>query len=157
MLDIYTDRYSDYIYSVAGVLGIDAIEADLMFDFEKKLDADAGGYCFGDKESVEIQIATHVQGEKLSEDTILQNIAHEMIHAQQIFTGRLQDLGLQLASAGDVQTLVKATIWEDETYTNTPYDDQPWEQEAYGREADVKIEALELLAKQTVQRNIQYA
>ena len=156
MLDIYTDRYSDYIDAVAGVLGIYETDAELMFDFEKKLDADAGGYCFGDKESVEIQIATHVQGEKLSEDTVLQNIAHEMIHAQQILTGRLQDLGLQLATAGDCQTLVKATIWEGESYTNTPYDDQPWEQEAYGREADVKIDALELLAKEAVQRNIQY-
>ena len=143
MLDIYTDCYTDYVYAVAGVLGIDEMEAELMFDFEKKLDADAGGYCFGDKESVEIQIATHVQGEKLSEDTILQNIAHEMIHAQQILTGRLQDLGLQLATSGDSQTLVKATIWEDETYTNTPYDDQPWEIDAYSREEEVMQKALQ--------------
>lgn len=145
MLDIYTDRYLNYIEAVASVLGIYEMEADLIVDFEKKLDSDAGGYCFGDKEAVEIEIATHVQGEALDEDTILQNIAHEMVHARQLLTGRLEDLGLQLATAGDAQTLIKVQVWEGEVYTNTAYADQPWEIEAYGLEENVKLKALNLI------------
>ena len=145
MLDIYTERYVDYIEAVASVLGMPEMEADIIVDFNKKLYSDAGGYCFGDKDSVEIEIATHVQGEKLSKDTILQNIAHEMIHAKQIIEGRLEDLGLQLATAGDTQTIVTAQVWEGEVITNLAYEDQPWEIEAYSNEERVKLEALQLL------------
>ena len=145
MLDIYTERYVDYIEAVASVLCIYEKEADIMFDFNKKLDGDAGGYCFGDNELIEIEIATHVQGEALAEDTILQNIAHEMVHARQLITGRLEDQGLQITTAGDAQTLIKVQVWEGEVYTNTAYADQPWEIEAYGLEENVKLKALQLL------------
>jgi maltose-binding protein MalE len=149
LIEIYTDKKVAYIEAVAEVLGLTAdtkwTETDIMFEFSKKLDGDAGGYCFGDVDSVEIEIATHVQGEKLSEDTILQNIAHEMIHAKQIIEGRLEDLGLQLATTGDTQTLVKAQVWEGEIITNLAYEDQPWEIEAYSNEERVKLEALQLL------------
>lgn len=151
MIEIFTDRYSNYIDAVASVLDIWDTDAEITFDFNKKLDSDAGGYCMGDVDpingyaAIEIEIATHVQGEALDKDTILQNIAHEMIHAKQIITGRLEDLGIQLATAGDAQTLIKVQVWEGEVYTNTAYADQPWEQEAYELEESVKLEALNLL------------
>jgi len=136
-------EYENYISAVGAVLNIFDSITEVEVEFSNKLDADAGGYCSGDLEQIDIEIATHVQGEALSVETIQRNIAHEMIHAQQIITGRLEDLGLQLLQSGDAQTLVKVSIWDGETYTNTKYEDQPWEIDAYAREEEVMLEALQ--------------
>jgi len=136
-------EYENYISAVGAVLNIFDSTTEVEVEFSNKLDADAGGYCSGDLEQIDIEVATHVQGEALSVETIQRNIAHEMIHAQQIITGRLEDLGLQLLQSGDAQTLVKVSIWEGETYTNTKYEDQPWEIDAYAREEEVMLEALQ--------------
>lgn len=136
-------EYENYINAVGAVLNIFDSTTEIEVEFSNKLDADAGGYCSGDLEQIDIEIATHVQGEALSVETIQRNIAHEMIHAQQIITGRLEDLGLQILQAGDAQTLVKVSIWDGETYTNTKYEDQPWEIDAYAREEEVMQEALQ--------------
>ena len=109
----------------------------------KKCDGDAGGYCYGDAEDIDIEIATHVQGEALDIETIKTNIAHEMIHAQQIASGRLNDHGIQIVD----ECLVKVAEWDGEYHTNTKYDDQPWEIDAYAREAQVAQEAKEMLAQ----------
>lgn len=136
-------EYENYINAVGAVLNIFDSTTEIEVEFSNKLDGDAGGYCSGDLEQIDIEIATHVQGEALSVETIQRNIAHEMIHAQQIITGRLEDLGLQILQAGDAQTLVKVSIWDGETYTNTKYEDQPWEIDAYAREEEVMLEALQ--------------
>jgi len=136
-------EYENYISAVGAVLNIFDSITEVEVEFSNKLDADAGGYCSGDLEQIDIEVATHVQGEALSVETIQRNIAHEMIHAQQIITGRLEDLGLQLLQSGDAQTLVKVSIWDGETYTNTKYEDQPWEIDAYAREEEVMLEALQ--------------
>lgn len=136
-------EYENYINAVGAVLNIFDSTTEIEVEFSNKLDGDAGGYCSGDLEKIDIEIATHVQGEALSVETIQRNIAHEMIHAQQIITGRLEDLGLQILQAGDAQTLVKVSIWDGETYTNTKYEDQPWEIDAYAREEEVMLEALQ--------------
>ena len=142
---IYTEnsKHENYINSVAAVLDIFDTLTEVEVLFQDKCDGDAGGYCYGDQEEITIEIATHVLGEKLTEETILRNIAHEMIHAEQIISGRLQDLGLQILDAGDSQVLAKVAIWQGETHTNTKYDDQPWEKEAYAREEEVMQEALQ--------------
>lgn len=142
---IYTDntQYSDYLNAVAAVLNIFDTNTGIEVDFRKKCDGNAGGYCYGDQEEITIEIALNVQGEKLTEESIQRNIAHEMIHAEQIISGRLQDLGLQILDAGDSQVLAKVAIWQGETHTNTKYDDQPWEKEAYAREEEVMQEALQ--------------
>lgn len=143
MIHCDNTEYENYINAVGAVLNIFDSTTEVEVEFSNKLDADAGGYCSGDLEQIDIEIATHVQGEALSVETIQRNIAHEMIHAQQIITGRLEDLGLQLLQSGDAQTLVKVSIWDGETYTNTKYEDQPWEIDAYAREEEIMLEALQ--------------
>ena len=142
---VYTDneKYEAYINSVASVLGIFNSLTEINVEIVEKCDANAGGYCMGDTDEIDIEVATHVMGEPLDERTIYRNIAHEMIHAEQIISGRLQDLGLQIVSSGDDQSLVKVSIWDGESYTNTHYDDQPWEIDAYEREEQVMEEALQ--------------
>lgn len=127
----------NYIDAVAEVLELDKYEGDISIELMKKCDGDAGGYCYGDHEDIEIEIATHVQGEALDFDVIKQNIAHEMIHAQQMASGRLIDHGLQVVN----DCLVKVSRWDGEYHQNTKYEDQPWEIDAYAREAIVKQNA----------------
>ena len=133
----------DYINAVAAVLDLDKYDSDIHIELKRKCDGDAGGYCYGDAEDIDIEIATHVQGEALDIETIKTNIAHEMIHAQQIASGRLNDHGIQIVN----DCLVKVAEWDGEYHTNTKYDDQPWEIDAYGREAQVAQEAKEMLAQ----------
>ena len=142
---IYTTdetNYSDYIHACGSVLGIQDSLTEVTIEFKKKCDNDAGGFCYGDTDEIDIEIATHVQGEPLPSEDIMRNIAHEMIHAQQIITGRLENVGMQLLQSGDAQTLVNVVIWDGETFTNTPYDEQPWEKDAYAREEEIMKEAL---------------
>ncbi len=130
----------DYINAVAyelGLYGEGSFDTTICFEFNKKLDADAGGFCYGDSEEIDIEIATHIQGEPLDIGQIKINIAHEMIHAQQIMSGRLQDHGIKILDG----CLVKVAEWDGECYTNTKYDDQPWEIDAYARESLVAINA----------------
>ncbi len=126
-----------YVQNIIEYFNLDEYEADIDITFKKKCDGDAGGYCFGDEESVEIEIATHCQGEPISIMSQLINLGHEMVHAKQLITGQLKDHGIQLATSGDCQTLVKVSEWEGQTMTNISYDDQPWEIEAYALEREV--------------------
>lgn len=146
-MDIYLEDngydVQDYISAVAAVLDLDKYDSDIRIELKRKCDGDAGGYCYGDAEDIDIEIATHVQGEALDIETIKTNIAHEMIHAQQIASGRLNDHGIQIVN----DCLVKVAEWDGEYHTNTKYDDQPWEIDAYAREAQVTQEAKDMLAQ----------
>lgn len=133
----------DYINAVSEVLELGQYDTTLFIDLKKKCDGDAGGYCYGDDEEIHIEIATHVMGEALDIETIKINIAHEMVHAQQIASGRLNDHGIQIVN----DCLVKVAEWDGEYHTNTKYDDQPWEIDAYAREAQVAQEAKDMLAQ----------
>lgn len=133
----------DYINAVGAVLGLHQYEGDIDIEILNKCDSDAGGYCYGEADDVRIEIATHVMGEALDMDVIKKNIAHEMVHAEQLATGRLLDHGLQVHN----ECLVKVSEWDGEIFTNTAYDDQPWEIDAYAREENVKIQAEEMLAQ----------
>ena len=124
----------DYVLNLASELDILKYDADIDIRFVDRCDADAGGYCFGDNEEVEIEIATHFKGERLEDETMMINLAHEMVHAKQLITGELVDHGIQLTTAGDVHTLVKVTEWKGQNMTSVAYDDQPWEKEAYAKE-----------------------
>ena len=124
-----------YVQNIINKFNLDVFDADIDIRFVKKCDGDAGGYCFGDEEEVEIEIATHVQGEPLSIKTILINLAHEMVHAKQIITGQLIDHGLKMATMDDGSvSLKKSVTFNDVDYSDTPYDEQPWEIEAYAFE-----------------------
>ena len=146
-MEIYLDENGydvfDYVNAVSEVLKLSNFDTILHIDLMKKCDGDAGGFCYGDADEMNIEIATHVRGEELDINTIKVNIAHEMIHAQQIATGRLNDHGIQIVN----DCLVKVAEWDGEYHTNTPYDDQPWEIDAFAREAHVANQAKEMLAQ----------
>lgn len=54
-------------------------------------------------------------------------LAHEMIHLQQYVSGRLQ-----------MSVMTGAAIWEGESFpASVPYEERPWEREAFKQERDL--------------------
>lgn len=78
----------DYINAVSEVLELGQYEGDLFIDLMKKCDGDAGGYCYGDAEQINIEIATHVQGEALESRQ-----SKSISHTRWFMLNRLQVVG----------------------------------------------------------------
>ena len=130
-------KLHDYIENVALYLGLDKFDTWFELAVVKDCDRGAGGYCHGDDNDIEIEIARNDRCGKIPMEDLMVNIAHEMIHAQQIAEGRLVNDGFCLRGEGDEQSLAYAHTWEGEKFYNLPYSDQPWELEAYSREREV--------------------
>ena len=132
----------DFIESVYYQLGLNQYE-DCLFelDFLPKCAGGAGGYCDGDDEYIQIEIArSDLQG-RIRMDDLKINIAHEMIHAQQIASGRLINKGFVLVEdpiRGN-KFMAAKQIWEGKEYVGCKYDEQPWEKEAYSLEKKVAL------------------
>lgn len=100
---------------------------DLEIELKNKLDEDVAGYCeYLDKtrstKEFRIQLC-----KKATKEELLKNLAHEMVHLKQFALGELSD-GICGA---------RSTTWHDRTYNDKSlsYWDEPWEIEAFGREA----------------------
>ena len=76
----------------------------------------AGGYCWGDKRQVEIEIARTSEGYRYTREELLTNLTHELIHAKQFIAGELSPTNMR---------------WKKADYTKVPYSQQPWEREAH--------------------------
>lgn len=101
----------------------------LVIDFKTSLDeGSALGFCLGDKDAAEIEIAKNAYAEKLSFFTQMNTIAHEMVHAKQYFRGEL--------GYGSGSTFK----WKKRNAGGYKYENQPWEKEAYRRESELFME-----------------
>ena len=80
------------------------------------LDEQAGGFCWGDKNTIEIELARTSEGHKFTREEMLINLTHELIHAKQFISGELSSTTAR---------------WKKADYSKTPYSKQPWEREAY--------------------------
>jgi len=80
------------------------------------LEEQAGGYCWGDKHHIDIELARRSNGYEFERDEILINLTHELIHAKQFLSGELS--GSQMR-------------WKKADLSDVPYSKQPWEREAY--------------------------
>lgn len=92
-------------------------EVDVHIDIVNEIwETDWHACCYGDKDEVYIEIKR-----LYNRDEMLQNLAHELVHAKQYITGQLDP---------DLNT------WQRKTY-NLPYRQQPWEVEAYKLEEEL--------------------
>lgn len=120
-----------YIDRVIDHLGINDLLIDL--DIKSQCDNSAGGYCHGDSEEVQIEIARNDDQGKLPTRQLMINIAHELIHAEQMYTGRMNHVGVTLTEAG----FGYSVLWDGQEGFHLPYMEQPWEIDAYAREESV--------------------
>ena len=123
-----------YIVRVAAYLDVQDVDIDIV----KSCAGDAGGYCDGDLDWCNIEIARNDAVGKVPMYQLMINIAHEMVHASQILTGRLVNKGMVMRHDFNVPVgLSFQWEWEGNLYTDLPYDDHPWEHEAYALEEKV--------------------
>ena len=123
-------RLIAYMERVYNYLNLDAI---VELTVKPTLRGDAQGYANGDEDVVYIDIARKAEGRKLTRKRIMTNIAHEMIHASQYNTERMVNEGITVKDG----MLVAVVTWEGTKHVGTPYEEQPWEYEAYTMEDKV--------------------
>lgn len=127
----YIDRVSDY-------LGLTDFDAYIELEVKKECDAGAGGFAYGDEETVLVEIARYDSAGKVPMKDLMINIAHELVHAQQLVSGRLHDKGMIFRNNEQgQQVLTLKRIFDGVEYIGVPYKDQPWEIEAYGLEETI--------------------
>ena len=129
----------DYVERVYNYLGLDEYEDCLFdFDFVPRCDANAGGFCNGDEEYVQVELARSDAVGRIPMKDLMINIAHELVHAQQIASGRLVNKGFVFRKNDDgEQVLTLAQIFDGTEYVGVKYKDQPWEIEAYAKEKEI--------------------
>jgi len=114
----------NYIHNAANFLELYKLDVFIEIDFVKKCDGNAAGYCHGDDYVIYIEIARHDSRGKIPTDLLLINVAHELIHAKQIATGKLMDVGF-------TKNRSPKWKWHGKTLVDIDYNDRPWEKEAY--------------------------
>lgn len=126
-----------YIDRVAAHLGLDDYDTYFELAIVKQCDAMAGGFAYGDDETVCVEIARNDSQGKVPMKDMMINIAHELIHAQQLASGRLVDNGMVLRTTDEGEALSISRKFDGVEYVDLAYDDQPWEIEAYANEEKV--------------------
>lgn len=127
-----------YIERVYNYLGLyEYHDCDFAIDFSPRCAANAGGFCNGDDEEVFVEIARSDAVGRIPMQSVKVNIAHELIHAQQIASGRLINKGFVFRNDTIPHTLTTKQIFDGQEYIGVSYEDQPWEIEAYANEDQV--------------------
>jgi len=121
---------SDYVFRCAESIGINRLGGYVKVVFEDHMIGNFSGETDGDEDRVDIRFSTEDQ----DDGSLKINIAHELVHAVQILTGRLIHIGLTLDENG---LIAYKHIFDGVEYVNLPYEDHPWEHEAYQYEEEI--------------------
>lgn len=129
-------KLNEYIQRVSDYLGLHQYEAFVELEVVKQCSSMAGGYCHGDEDSIYVELARYDSVGKVPMKDLMINIAHELVHAQQIASGRLVNKGFTFKSSpsGKNDILTTKQIFDGKEYIGVAYRDQPWEKEAYSLE-----------------------
>lgn len=136
-LDIFgtkDQKLIDYVERVYNHLGLDEYQdCEFTVDFRPRCDANAGGFCNGDEEEVFVEIARNDAVGRIPKKELMINIAHELVHAYQLASGRLINKGFVFRD-DNPDVLTTKQIFDGVEYVGVAYRDQPWEIEAYNLE-----------------------
>lgn len=120
------------------VMHLELEYANIEFTVQATCNSGAGGYCFGDSDDIQVEIARYDAQGKLPKENFQTNIAHELIHAQQLVTGQMINKGINLITNDDGElAMINVVEWDGTDISGVKYEDQPWEIDAYGREEAV--------------------
>ena len=124
----------DFVYYAASYLGLDKLRGEIQLTYKTRLEDEAYGMCWGDRRECEIQIGSQTYGEKISREDKLKTIAHELTHAYQYLTGKLQ-----CDPSITEDNKMWKSVWEGKTYRYKPENEskKPWEVEAVHFENEV--------------------
>lgn len=125
-----------YCNRVAQYLDLDKSDTLIEIEFRSKCANNAGGYCHGDDNHILMEIAFNDGDGRIPGQLLMQNIAHEFIHAKQIAEGRLVNYGFYYSDK-KAKKLSYKWIFDGVEYVNEPYKNHPWEHEAYELEDTV--------------------
>ena len=116
-------KVEDFVYDALFAL-MPRLKRTVYIDVNVVTQCDNGFHalCHGDKEEVIIELARESQGEKFTHDEIMLNLAHELVHAKQFLRGELHP---------------SLHTWCRKDFSNTPYNETPWEKEAYLLEDEI--------------------
>jgi hypothetical protein len=128
-----SNKLISYINRVSSFLNLNIHECHYGLEIIRTCDHQAGGYCYGNNEEIEIEIARVDNAGPIPLKNLMINIAHELVHAQQIASGRLVNRGFLLKD----NILTYGWIWEGQEYSQISYDKQPWEIEARNLEENI--------------------
>jgi predicted metallopeptidase len=105
------------------------VPEQIVESFKQQNDMDLGASIIGAKDQYIIYI------NKMSRTTSTKIISHELIHLEQYDSGRLRVIGNGVV------------IWEGKEINvlDIPYNDRPWEREAFKRQDDLEKKLLEKL------------
>jgi len=113
---------AEFIDFATNYLSINKLRGDLNIKLKENLEENSFGLCWGDKQEVDIYIASKQWGQTISREDKLRTLAHEITHAHQYLTGHLV--------AADVEDMVAKWLGEDYPYTLENEHETPWESEA---------------------------
>lgn len=123
-----------YVERVYNYLGLAEFEECLIdLDFVKECAGGAGGYCDGDDEEIRVELARQDAVGRIPMKDLMINIAHELVHAQQMASGRLVNKGFVFRD-DNPEVLAVKQVFDGQEYVGVPYNEQPWEIEAYNLE-----------------------
>ena len=123
-----------YVERVYNYLGLDEFEdCYIDLDFVKECAGGAGGYCNGDDEEIQVELARQDAVGRIPMKDLMINIAHELVHAQQMASGRLVNKGFVFRD-DNPEVLAVKQVFDGQEYVGVRYDEQPWEIEAYNLE-----------------------
>lgn len=99
-------------------------------EFTKTLEDGAMGFAYMGEDDKDIIIQVdHRLSRIKGRDQLIETVAHEMVHVWQMATGRMKD-----SFKGGYKQLWKCKDGKYRNYTETAYDRQPWETQAYSLE-----------------------
>jgi hypothetical protein len=122
-----------FVYYATCYLGLDKLRGEITINLKNRLEEESFGLCYGDRKEAEIQIASTTFGQSISREDKLKTIAHELAHAHQYLTGKMQTF-----TAGGEESWV--TQWKKRKYRYNPDGDEkskPWELEAVKFENEI--------------------
>ena len=96
-----------------------AVNVDVHF--KDKIEGDLAGWCSGDRDEIRIEVAKDYE----STETLLRNIAHEIVHAKQFIRDEINDYEMIWRKDGRGRKVL---------YDHISYRKLPWEAEAFSEE-----------------------
>jgi len=123
------DKFISYTYRILDHFFGERIKRDVDININvfQTSGKNVVGECYGDKESITIDLYKKDGRRKLNTEAIAQNLAHELVHAKQFIRGEISEEHMKFRyKSGYVKDC-----------SNMAYRDQPWEREAFKLEQEL--------------------